>query len=50
MKVVDVQGEQFYLSLGARNHVLEGMRLDVFREGKELTSPPHWRGSGTVGS
>ena len=38
-EVVDVQGEQLYLSLGARNHVLEGMRLDVFREGKELTSP-----------
>ena len=38
-EVVDVQGEQLYVSLGARNQVLEGMRLSVFREGKELTSP-----------
>ena len=38
-EVVDVQGEQLYVSLGARNQVLEGMRLSVFREGKELKSP-----------
>ena len=38
-EVVDVQGEQLYLSLGARNQVLKGTRLNVFREGKELTSP-----------
>lgn len=38
-EVVDVQGEQLYLSLGARDQVLEGMRLSVFREGEELTSP-----------
>ena len=38
-EVVDVQGEQIYFDLGARDHVLEGMRLDLFREGKELTSP-----------
>ena len=38
-EVVDVQGEQFYLSLGARDQLLEGMRLNVFREGEELTSP-----------
>ena len=38
-EVVDVQGEQLYLSLGARDQVLEGMRLNVFREGDELTSP-----------
>ena len=38
-EVVDVQGEQLYLSLGALDQVLEGMRLTVFREGKELTSP-----------
>ena len=38
-EVVDVQGEQLYLSLGARDQVLEGMRLDVFREGDALTSP-----------
>ena len=38
-EVVDVQGEQIYLSLGARDQVLEGMRLNVFREGDELTSP-----------
>lgn len=38
-EVVDVQGEQLYLSLGARNQVLEGMRLNVFREGEELASP-----------
>ena len=38
-EVVDVQGEQFYLSLGARDQVLEGMRLNVFREGEALTSP-----------
>ena len=38
-EVVDVQGEQLYLSLGARDQVLEGMRLNVFREGEELTSP-----------
>ena len=38
-EVVDVQGEQFYLSLGARDQVLDGMRLNVFREGDELTSP-----------
>lgn len=37
--VVDVQGEQLYLSLGARDQVLEGMRLDVFRVGEALTSP-----------
>ena len=38
-EVVDVQGEQLYLSLGARAQVLEGMRLNVFREGEALTSP-----------
>lgn len=38
-EVVDVQGEQLYLSLGARDRVLEGMRLNAFREGEELTSP-----------
>ena len=38
-EVVDVQGEQLYLSLGARDQVLEGMRLNVFREGETLTSP-----------
>ena len=38
-EVVDVQGEQLYLNLGARDQVLEGMRLNAFREGKELTSP-----------
>ena len=38
-EVVDVQGEQLYLSLGARDQVLQGMRLNVFREGEELTSP-----------
>ena len=38
-EVVDVQGEQLYLSLGARDQVLEGMRLNLFREGEELTSP-----------
>ena len=38
-EVVDVQGEQLYLGLGARDQVLEGMRLNVFREGEELTSP-----------
>ena len=38
-EVVEVQGEQCYLSLGARDQLLEGMRLSVFREGEELTSP-----------
>ena len=38
-EVVDVQGEELYLSLGARDQLLEGMRLNVFREGDELTSP-----------
>ena len=38
-EVIDVQGEQFYLSLGARDQVLQGMRLNVFREGEALTSP-----------
>ena len=38
-EVVEVQGEHLYLSLGARDQVLEGMRLNVFREGEELTSP-----------
>ena len=38
-EVVDVRGEQLYLGLGARNQILEGMRLNVFREGKELVSP-----------
>ena len=38
-EVVDVQGERLYLSLGAQNQILRGMRLDVFREGKELRSP-----------
>ena len=38
-EVVDVQGEELYLSLGARDQVLEGMRLNLFREGEELTSP-----------
>ena len=38
-EVVDVQGERLYLSLGARDRVLEGMRLNVFREGETLTSP-----------
>lgn len=38
-EVVEVRGEQVYLSVGRRDHVLQGMRLDVFREGEELTSP-----------
>ena len=38
-EVVEVQGGQLYLSLGARDQVLQGMRLNVFREGEELTSP-----------
>ena len=38
-EVVEVQGEQLYLSLGARDQVFEGMRLNVFREGEELISP-----------
>ena len=38
-EVVDVQGGQLYLSLGARDQVLEGMRLNVYREGEALTSP-----------
>ena len=38
-EVVDVQGEQHYLSLGAQAQVLEGMRLNVFREGEALISP-----------
>ena len=38
-EVVEVQGEELYLSLGARDQVFEGMQLNVFREGKELTSP-----------
>ena len=38
-EIVEVQGEQLYLSLGARDQVFEGMQLNVFREGKELTSP-----------
>ena len=37
--VVEVRGKQFYLSLRAQDQVLEGMRLDVFREGEELISP-----------
>ena len=38
-EVVEVQGEQLYLALGARDLVLTGMRLNVYREGEELTSP-----------
>ena len=38
-EVIDVQGDQLYLSLGMQDLLLEGMRLSVFREGKELTSP-----------
>ena len=38
-EVVDIQGEELYLDLGARDQVLENMRLHVFREGEELTSP-----------
>ena len=38
-EVVEVQGDQLYLGLGARDQVLEGMRLSVFREGEALTSP-----------
>ena len=38
-EVVEIQDEQLYLSLGARDQVLQGMRLNVFREGEELTSP-----------
>ena len=38
-EVVDVRGNELYLSLGARDQVLEGMRLDVYREGDALTSP-----------
>ncbi|MCY4514322.1 MAG: hypothetical protein OXC69_04205 [Candidatus Tectomicrobia bacterium] len=38
-EVVDVQDSRLYLSLGARDQVLEGMRLNVFREGEALTSP-----------
>ena len=37
--VVEVRGKQFYLSLRAQDQVLEGMRLNVFREGEELISP-----------
>ena len=38
-EVVEVRGKQLYLSLSARDQLLEGMRLNVFREGEELTSP-----------
>lgn len=38
-EVVDVQGDQLFLSLGARNQVLDGMQLNVFRQGEALTSP-----------
>ena len=38
-EVVDVQGDNLYLSLGARDQVLEGMPLRVYREGEALTSP-----------
>ena len=38
-EVVDVQGDELYLSLGRQDQLLEGVRLNVFREGKELTSP-----------
>lgn len=38
-EVVDIKGDQLYLSLGARDKVLENMQLQVFREGEELTSP-----------
>ena len=37
--VVEVRGKQLYLSLRAQDQVLEGMRLNVFREGEELISP-----------
>ena len=38
-EVVEIRGELLYLSLGARDRVFENMRLDVFRQGEELTSP-----------
>lgn len=38
-EVIEVRGEQFYLSLGARDQLLQGMRLSLFREGEELISP-----------
>ena len=38
-EVVEMHGEKLYLSLGARDRVLENMQLHVFREGEVLTSP-----------
>ena len=38
-EVVEIRGELLYLSLGARDRVFENMRLHVFRQGEELTSP-----------
>ena len=38
-EVVEIQDEQLYLGLGARDQVFENMQLQVFREGEELTSP-----------
>lgn len=38
-EVVRIQEEKLYLSLGARDRLSKNMRLQVFREGEELTSP-----------
>lgn len=38
-EVVKVEGERLYLSIGAREQLLEGVQLSVFREGEELKQP-----------
>jgi hypothetical protein len=38
-EVVKVEEEQFYISLGARDNLLEGTQLTVLREGEALTQP-----------
>jgi Flagellar assembly protein T, C-terminal domain len=35
-EVVKVEGEQLYLSLGARDHIVEGVQLTLVREGEVL--------------
>ena len=49
-EVVDVQGSHLYVSLGARDQVLEGMRLDLFSRRRTVDLAHHRRSAGAAGS
>jgi hypothetical protein len=47
-EVVKIEGERFYVSLGARDNLLQGTQLTVLREGEALTQPTSGTSVGRV--